>query len=209
MKLSLLNRLVCPPEPFFRYVFPEDGYQAVATTFDGWMTQALLHAQANGLEAPSPVDMEDQLCKTLPPGWCNYASGNRIRPSTALDWSAVSQGLKVFSGWIVQGRATVKQAEADRRALICSRCYLNVHISGCSGCQRLVADVLTGKSCKYDFALRGCAVCKCVLKAKIHFPLSLLDTQSGKMQSMYPDFCWLKKGGDNYRALNGEEKDAY
>jgi hypothetical protein len=47
--------------------------------------------------------------------------------------------------------------------------------------------------------LKTCAVCKCFIRAKVHFPMDTLDTQSDKVQGMYPDFCWLNKESPNYR----------
>jgi hypothetical protein len=51
---------------------------------------------------------------------------------------------------------------------------------------------------KNDDMLRTCAVCKCFLRAKVHFPIDTLDTESQKVQGMYPDFCWLNKESENY-----------
>ena len=198
-KLRLLNPRVTPPEPFFRYRFPSDGYESVATTHDAWLIDAGMHAAANGLAGPSAEEMEDQLCQTLPPGWCEFDDENRPRPSTALDWGNVEAGLKTFGRWIVGGCKFVSQEEADRRALVCTRCYLNVSLGGCSGCQRMIAEVVGNKTTKYDFALRACGVCKCVLKAKVHFPQSILDKENQTLQEMYPSFCWNRKDGENYR----------
>jgi hypothetical protein len=198
VKLSLINKLVCPPEPYFRYVFPEDGYAASGATYDSWITQAGMHSQANNMSAPSHEDMEHQLCLTLPPGWCNYDDNNRVRPSTNLGWDDLQRGLATLGRWLGGGKKAVDQEEADRRALICSRCYLNVQISGCAGCQRLVAELVGGRSSKYDFALKGCAVCKCVLRAKVHVPQEILDKESEALQEVYPSFCWLRKDGENH-----------
>jgi len=199
MKLSLINNRVCPPEPYFRYVFPEDGYAAVATTYDAWLAEAGKHAQANGLEGPTSEAMEEQLCHTLPPGWCNSDDPRMVRPATNLSWDDVSGALKTFGAWLMGGAKTVEQSEADRRALICTRCYLNVQVGGCSGCQQLIAEVLGKKQTKYDFALRACGVCKCVLRAKVHFPIDILSKENQELQDLYPEFCWLQKNGPNYR----------
>jgi hypothetical protein len=143
--------------------------------------------------------MEHQLCQGLPPGWCLYDDPSRPRPSTSLSWNDVSAGVKTFARWIAGGAKYVQQNEAERRAVICSRCYLNVNVQGCSGCAQLVKEVVGDKKTKHDGSLRSCAVCKCFLKAKVHFPIETLDTQSEKVQSMYPGFCWLNKESENYR----------
>jgi hypothetical protein len=199
-RLGLINpwKGACPPDGY-RWVDPLDGWISHAWDYGTWVEQALTHYRVN--ERPVPLDlgeqMQEQLCLTLPPGWCNYDLRGSERPSVALDWNDLQKGLRTFAKWIAGGAKYVEQAEADRRALICSRCYLNVNIVGCSGCQKLVREVVT-RSSKYDSFLRGCAVCKCVLSAKIHFPLSILGKEAKSHQDMYPDFCWLKESGENY-----------
>jgi hypothetical protein len=184
----------------YRYVFPEDGYLVHAWTYVDWVNLATAHLQANNREVPGDLGalMQNQLCLTLPPGWCLYDDPNRPRPSTSLSWNDVTAGMKTFTRWIAGGCHYVAQKEADRRSEICSRCYLNVNVQGCSGCAQAVKEVVGDKHAKFDVALQSCAVCKCFLKAKVHFPIETLDTQSEKVQSMYPGFCWLNKESENY-----------
>lgn len=191
----------CPPDGY-RYVFPEDGFLCHAWTYVDWVEVAKRHLQANGKEIPPDLEqkMQDQLCLTLPPGFCLYDDDNRPRPNMSLEWGDVASGLKTFARWIAEGCQYVSQAEAERRAAICSRCYLNVNVQGCSGCQKAVSEVIGKKQTKLDNTLRNCAVCKCFLKAKVHFPISTLDTDREKVQQMYPEFCWLNKESENYRA---------
>ena len=200
-KLRLLNPRVTPPEPFFRYRFPSDGYESVATTHDAWLIDAGMHAQANGLEGPSAEEMEAQLCQTLPPGWCEFDDPNRVRPSVNLGWQDVLSATQVFSGWIASGRPVVSQEEADRRALICTRCHLNVQVSGCAGCQKLVLEVVGKRYSKYDFALRSCGVCHCMLRAKVHFEISMLEKDMVRHQDVYSQVghCWMNKQSENYK----------
>lgn len=201
MKLSLIKEQgPCPPEGF-RYVDPVDGFVTHAWTYNDWVALHRSHLQANGRAEPDHLEslMQDQLCRTLPPGWCNYDDPNRPRPTVSLDWGTVANGLKTFSNWILNGCHFVTQAEADRRANICSRCYYNVNISGCSACQKAVAETIGSRRTKFDYSLKGCAVCRCVLRAKVWFPQSILDKENERLQEQYPDFCWLKRTGDNYR----------
>jgi hypothetical protein len=198
--LCLTNRSVCPPDGF-RYVFPETGYIAHGWNHNDWVNDAIRHLQVNNLAHRADLVplMEEQLCKTLPPGWCNYDDPNRARVSVSLGWQDVLGGLKTFASWIAQGCQYVTKEEADRRALICSRCYLNVNVQGCTGCQQAVVEVTGNRKSKYDDLLRSCAVCKCFLRAKVHFPISTLDRESLGAQELYPEFCWLNKKSENYR----------
>lgn len=161
------------------------------------------HLKANNREIPDDlaIKMELQLCATLDPGWCSFDNPNRLRPNTNLTWDDVQNGLKVFSDWLAHGAQVVSPGEAERRALICSRCFLNVNVQGCSACQGAVATITKtlNRSTKYDFALRSCGACKCFLKAKVWFQNSTLDKENERLQEVYPSFCWRYHGGENYK----------
>jgi hypothetical protein len=186
-------------------VDPVSGFTAHAWTYTDWVQAEIDHLQINLREVPIDLaaQMEDQLCQTLDPGWCMFDDPARPRVSTELTWSDMTRGLQTFGRWLSGGLKTVEQSEADRRALVCSRCYLNVHIEGCSNCQKLVKEVSGSLSSKHDASLKGCAVCKCVLKVKVHLPIDILGTETHKLQHLYPDFCWQKKGGLNYHDKDG------
>lgn len=200
MLLKLLDTWgPCPPDGF-RYVDPEDGYLSHAWTYRDWVDVQVAHLRANNREVPDNlgIQMQDQLCQTLPPGWCMYDDPSRPRPSISLSWNDVTAGIATFTRWIAKGAKFVEQREAERRAVICTRCYLNVNVQGCSGCQKAVVELVGDRKTKNDGALRSCAVCRCFLRAKVHFPINTLDTQSEKAQQLYPEFCWLNKQSPNY-----------
>jgi hypothetical protein len=179
-------------------VFPEDGFTAHAWTYVDWINVAIQHAQANNLPIPEPSKMEEQLCMTLPPGWCSYDAPNRT--STVLEWKDVLRGAESLARFMANGMQQVDQAEADRRARICSMCYLNVPMSGCSACQAAVNKLASGMKSKHDATLKSCAVCKCVLKMKVHFPISILDKETENVKNQYKAIahCWLNKSSENY-----------
>lgn len=200
-RLALLNPLrgPCPPGGY-RWVCPLDGWVSHAWDYRTWVEQAHRHYDVNGLTKPENLeaDMEEQLCQMLEPGWCKYDDPNRVRPDAVLGWADVYRGLTTFRNWLEQGMAVVDKAESNRRALICSRCHMNVQIEGCLGCQKIVSEVVRDLHTDYDYALKGCAACKCLLKAKVHFPYETLDKENEKLQSVYPEHCWLKRTGPNY-----------
>lgn len=191
----------CPPNGY-RYVFPDTGHVVHAWTYVDWIDAAKAHLVVNNLPVSATLEqeMQHQLCLTLPPGFCMYDDDNRPRPNVNLDWGDVMDALKVFGAWVKEGCKYVPQQEAERRAVICSRCYLNVHVGGCSACQKAVAEVVGEKHTKVDSMLKSCAVCKCVLRAKVHFPLKALDRENSGVQQMYPKHCWLNKESENHRA---------
>ena len=201
-RLSLINpwRGPCPPDGF-RWKDPLDGWESHAWDYGTWVEQAVRHYHVNKREVPPDLgeQMQEQLCLRLPPGWCNYDNPNRERAAVSLEWNDVLAALQVFKEWIKAGCSFVTQSEAERRALICSRCYMNTFIGGCSACQKMVAEVTGKRATKYDFALNSCGVCKCVLKAKVHFPQNILDKEALGKQEVYPEHCWLKRGGPNHQ----------
>lgn len=202
MKLSLIDTNQVPPNGF-RYVDPVDGWVDQAWDYQSWVQQQKNHIRANGRELPLDLegDMQHQLCQTLEPGWCNWDSDSRPRVSTSLGWGDVMNGLQTFTNWIGSGMAYVSQGEADRRAEICAKCVYNVHVSGCSVCQKLVEEVVKNKRSKYDSYLKACAICRCFLRAKIHFKINTLAKDIERHQDLYSqvDHCWLNKNGDNFK----------
>jgi len=196
----LLKPDIVPPDGF-KYRHPETGHWSVAETHDDWITRAYEHLKGNGLTVPPNLRqvMEEQLCAILPEGHCEEFDPNRVEPLTRIHRGDVLDGMKVFATWAFKGSPFVAQDEADRRASICANCYLNVQVQGCSSCHQ-IADELTKKATtKLDDRLIACAVCKCLLRAKVHFPLAVLETTDSEWkQNTYPDFCWLKRGGKNY-----------
>lgn len=204
MSQRLLNPSVVPPDGF-RFRFPETGHWSVAQTHDDWLRDAYAHLKGNGLPIPPNLrqQMEEQLCASLPAGQCEEFDPSRVEPLTRIHRGDIIEGMKVFWEWFREGRPLVEQAEAERRAAICSSCYLNVQVIGCSSCHE-VAEGLTAKvSTKLDDKLIACSVCKCALKAKVHFPLSTLESVDSEWkQKNYAPLCWLKKDSVNYAGKN-------
>jgi len=202
----LADKNLVPPNNF-RYTDPDTGWTTVSPTYYDWIANAKEHRRANGLAvAPDfPAQAEDQLCGLIPPHWCNRDAGDVTTwVDTNFSLTDLKEGMAVFGHWASLGMPLVTQQEADRRGAICVTCPLNVAVSGCSACHRM-ASLITGtvaqKKGTYDDRLKACAVCHCALKAKTWFPLDILESRDGEAdrQRLYPDFCWLKQGGENYQ----------
>lgn len=197
--LCLINALRGPvPPDGYRYTDPVSGFRAHSFDYRDWVEQEQKHLKANGREVPVDLElaMQEQLCHTLPPGWCSYDVPNPVTVHD-LDWKDIMQAAQRFSGWLLDGCPLVDQKEAERRATICTRCYLNVSIGGCSACQAAVEKLSEGLTTKQDVYLKSCGACKCNLKAKVHFPYETLDKENPAVQKLYPDHCWMKHGGVN------------
>ena len=198
----LRDRTIVPPTSF-RYTH-ETGYTTVASTYADWVSSTKDHFRANDL--PVPLDLEaqmnEQLCGILPPTWCDRDPGDVKWVDTHFGWNDFVDGMKAFGRWAVGGVTFVEQEEADRRAAICVSCPLNVNITGCAACHKM-ATAITGDVAKkhsaYDDYLRACAICHCALKAMVWFPIDTLQSnETPERQTLRPDFCWVKQGGENY-----------
>jgi len=203
----LADKSLVPPDDF-RYTDPDTGWTITAKTHMDWVDNAKIHRRANNLTVPPDMvgRMEDQLCGLIPPQWCEREAGDVTTwVDTRFSWDDVKAGMAVFGHWASLGMPLVSQVEADRRAAVCVSCPLNVNIAGCAACLKM-ASLITGavaqKKGTYDDRLRACAVCHCALKAKTWFPMDILESRDGEAdrQRLYPDFCWLKQGGENYRS---------
>lgn len=209
--MILKNREKGPPD-HFSFTHPETFHVSWAVDWVEWQKRIGEHREGNKLPAITPEEAEEQLCKTLPPGWCKHASADKKNHrfvNTRLRFGDIAQGMKAYLALIASGFKTVSQEEANRRAAICSGCYLRVQPQGCGACVKL-ARLITGdiarKTTPYDSNLvnKACAVCSCPVASLVHFPMSALEkpeVDSPQKQEAYPDFCWRKRSSVNYQAI--------
>lgn len=180
MSLRLNKTTECPPD-LYRFSH-ESGY--VSRSFDpySWMEDIKRHRRDNKLPIPDNMReiAEDQLCRTLPPGWCRYSDG-----SSPLDYIDVRVGLpEVLVGTFALGVSAitglVPQEVAEERASICAACPANVGIQGCRSCvgfAEKIAGVIGARKTRADQFLeqRSCAWCKCSSKAQVWVPIEVLS----------------------------------
>ena len=105
----------------------------------------------------------------------------------------VQQFFQVVKRFIEDGGKLESQDEAERRAAICAKCPRNVPIRGCMGCSGLIPKLLKvtkGASTSLDQELKGCSVCGCQLKAKVHLPTAVSTGDEDRHD--FPDWCWIK-----------------
>lgn len=167
-----------------------------------WIENITEHRKANNLPPITAAEAEDQACKQLPPEWCQGDDPNRPYVDPRISLNDVADAMKVFASFVVSGFKFVSQAEATRRARICVGCPNNLNVQGCGACRQLASFVtgsLAQRSTPHDDALKTCGVCRCVNKAQVHVPLeNLAAKDSPEKQALYPSFCWLRIGGENY-----------
>lgn len=194
MNYHIPNLDMTPPGGW-RYFVPE-----TKTWFRNYLALSDLvsalgqHYRANQLVPPSGLEQRiiNAMCPELPPNWCQYEGSAKPPVSRPLTFNDVVTGTRILLSWQMEGRPKVSPEEADRRAEICARCDRNVQPSGCPTCnsplRKIVEAFVGAEKTKYDNELRVCRECGCSLKAKIWFPLDLLQTDKTNL----PDWCWLK-----------------
>lgn len=138
---------------------------------------------------------EDDIWEYCNKVWCDRDPARCIKGE--LPQSHISMKSKVLtfahalSSLVKNGLKPVDQKDADRRALVCSKCPKNRNMESCASCvatvNAITKTLLGSRNTSYDRKLKDCGVCGCNLKQKIHFPLNDGDT------NVYPSFCWVTK----------------
>lgn len=166
--------------------FPEQG--VMLRDFGQFLRMVREHRRATGgdLDIGWEERLQHELCQEHPEYRCMEEGKPADRTLTLGD---VKQFLHTASNFIDQGGQFVTQQEADRRALICTRCPLNQHVSGCFGCAG-IADaamnfIAQRKTANHD-DLQSCGICGCFLRVKVWMPVeSMVDNPEE-----YPAWCW-------------------
>lgn len=197
-KLRLLQTVETPPDKF-RFTFP-DGHTIRNFSYAGWLQGIKDYAGWNDYPVPSVEDIESQLCKLLPAGWCAYADGAPpdFYLNNRIGINDVVNGTKVFGSFVAHGMPLVSKAVAEERGKICAGCYANVNIPGCAPCvglANLVAEVAGSTETSADPLLenKACLYCKCASKANIWVPIEISEAGvSDEVVENMPDYCWKK-----------------
>lgn len=168
---------VTPPDKY-TYRFPQDGFTAVANTLDGWFAAIDKHYKDNQYDQPGNWKeiAEDALCRRLSGEWCIGGTPHSFI-NTRFTMDDFLRGTKVLGSFALSSAEVVSPQVAEQRALICSRCPVNVPIPGCSACTTMADVVAAAKGArgtKYDHLLRACGVCHCSNEAQIWLPAEFL-----------------------------------
>ncbi len=192
--LRLRDSNQTPPDKF-RYVFP-DGFKVHAFGRDEWREKIVAYATDNNYPIPTVEECEDQLCRTLSGEWC-IGGDEYSFVSNRFTFDDFLRGMKTLSEFFVKDQV-VSQEVAESRALICSRCVLNMTVPGCVGCTGLANAVVAikgAKSTKHDHLLKSCGICLCANEAQIWLPIeTLAKSTSPEMLEKYKRVgeCWKK-----------------
>lgn len=202
MKLELVITQEGPPGGWY-YKDPETGREFKPVAFDDMLTMIKAHRRANNLPIPANLkeQVEEQVCQHVPPEWCQGRDPKK-HPVEPLNFDQALQGTAVLGSLLVHlamGKSFVDQDEANRRARICYNCHYNTGISGCSNCsmgkvREAVSKIVGDRTTEGESRLQACKICGCALKAKVWFPLEILQKHmSAEQNEQFPEWCWCKK----------------
>lgn len=197
--LSIAQRHTTPNSGV--YTQPETGMEFKWDT--SW--QALLNRVANHragynatLKSGDPLDADPNWDKRVEHDFCQQnPSVPCLKDGVPYGRFFTLEDLKRFVStikfWVMDGRPSVLQEEAERRAAICSSCPYNAKISQCFGCgqaSEFLSLMQGNPTTSLDSQLHSCLVCGCALKGvKIFMPLGYAPQEGLE----FPDFCWQRK----------------
>lgn len=200
--LSLLDRQTTPPGGF-RWFQKETQAWINSNTMLDLARDVIRHRHANGIQTSGDEEevqreLEDQLCRTLPPGVCRDVDGQRIVSAQVMSFDAIKQGTATLLAFIAGGQVRVDRPVANVRAKTCAGCFANRDPSGeCTTCTKAAfaaATAIVGaEPTDYDGYLKACAYCACGLKAKVWVPIEILRGHTPHEQyAQLPPHCWVR-----------------
>jgi len=192
---ELIPTSVVPPGGL-TYTQAETKQVILGSNLNQLIANVTAHRKANTLPVPFNIndEIEVQICESRPE-LCREFSQKAVghRPIT------IDMVLRITSTMIKAGFRRVKQAVADKRALVCVGCEDNIIPQGCTGCNsatiKKAVTLITGTSkTEHDSKLDSCKHCGCFNAAQVWFPLKALQaTITEDENKSLPDHCWKKK----------------
>jgi hypothetical protein len=177
------------------FVWDENGVKICTYRFSILIEKIYALRERNGGDlAPEWIErVADDLCDKYKIQKCPPKPANQ--PVRKIRLGDISRFLKTVKNWMASGGVPVDPSEANRRAEICSKCPMNVDVSGCLACKKLVSSLfpsLKGLTTDHDAELEGCAGCGCQLKMKVWLPFEVLPDGLEDAE-MYHEDCWIRK----------------
>ena len=201
------------PRGGWQYIQPETECRFQNNILDLVVGQVSDHRAANNLPAGNPrQDIENFTCAKQDLGRCQPLLSEEelaARDSEASELLS-DVGLKKefniddvmrFLGAVraaLGEKGLVDEETANRRAITCASCPLNVGMSGCFVCTNLASTIFSiigARQTVRDASLANCGVCGCNLKAKVWLPQDVAEKASDGYR--FPSWCWLNTSGSS------------
>lgn len=212
--LKLLQHSECPPDQY-RYKHRQDGHINRNYSWDGLVTNVNDHCHFNGYPRVPVAEIEDQLCKLLPPGWCVQDTGeqpawfldSRVHPDDVVRGTDVLASLLSAKavGLLTGKNPLVSREVAAQRAAICATCPFAANPNGCGACAGIsnaVAAIVGAETLPSDeqIANKACLICKCAARAQAWVPVEILAKGvTPQMMEQFPEWCWKKSAVEEYQ----------
>jgi len=113
-----------------------------------------------------------------------------------------AEGAAVLKDWLGEGGVPVSQELAERRAMTCTCCPMNVAPRWWEKARNRVARAMVRQlavknsaniSTSLDENLHVCKKCGCCLPAKVHVPIKhVADHTRPETLEQMPSFCWVR-----------------
>jgi hypothetical protein len=183
----------------FRATMPT-GYVVTADNRDEWFGFIEKHHKDNDIPLPENwrAYYEDQLCRVLPPGMCEYEDGTgpSVHISTRFSILDLQRGTEMLARIATHPDPLVTQEVAEERGRVCAACPVNVRVGGCFACfsiPQLIVEIKGAHETKADKVLANCGICHCVNRAQVWVKDELLakgitPDMHKKFQSLH--HCW-------------------
>ncbi len=189
--MYLKSVLVSPPGGW-HYRQPESGYAMSAINLGTLVRKVAAHRYNMGYptEGDLAQELEAYTCARLSPEDQQEYCKTGLKLRNRVHYKQVESFLRVVAAEVLAGAPLVSTEEAERRAMICSKCPLNVGTGGCGICESLLQGLresVLKKSTSLDSELKACGVCGCDNKTQVHLPLEIL---AKGVPHNYPNFCW-------------------
>lgn len=140
---------------------------------------------------------DDKIWELCNKQWCERDPKRCMKSDpVVMSQSAAKTFGNALLSLVKNGLKPVPQQLAEKRGRICAyQCNgvsgKNKKLTRCSTCLQAIAlttRILIGRrTTPVDTQLNQCAVCRCDLKQKIHYPLNEGD------ENVYPSYCWVTK----------------
>ena len=204
---KLTNPGTTPPGGFV-YKDPQTQFVSRAQRLDRLIHLAGEHRKANNLPVPEHFgfDVEDQICRRIPPRMCRERSfGGAVKSiinRAKFNLRAVSNGSRAYFMMAKNPKEHLLSQDetplAMRRAHTCAQCPWNIASEACLSCGGLDGEVKravggTRHAQAKAMGLKVCAGCSCMLTAKVWFKYkSVRVLTSNDVMATLPDACWIK-----------------
>jgi hypothetical protein len=143
------------------------------------------------------LDVERQICASMPPGVCQGEAGEVYEPlndqSRVLNLDKIQSFSRGLLEWVRTGAQMVAEEIGLARGDVCRGCPFNKTPKSCSCAPLwlLLASIIPSHRRQHN--LHICGICGCTLEAKVLAPADVLRETERGLNHRYPPHCWMRE----------------